>query len=251
MAPDRTLPPDPLRPLQPPPCPSGCAQRALAPLLTLPAASAFPGFLLPPARTPDLVSCVAFVDVCPVVALPPRAQARSPCALEQQKSLGGLKGWSSAQVVGSVWGALRVSVLASTRERLGCRATPCVPRAGLAPRRWAVLRLRSPGPGGKRRLGRTRTVLPKHPAVGLTRRGRPFWIWSLSCGAGFRMCLHTGEGGVGDQQGPAGKRSSDTTAAGETSLRGVPAHPPPALLVSRILPHGGLQLGPHPVLKTC
>ena len=64
MAPDRTLPPNPLWPLQPLLCPSGHAQCALAPLLTLPAASAFLGFPLPPARTPDLISCLAFVDVC-------------------------------------------------------------------------------------------------------------------------------------------------------------------------------------------
>ena len=103
--------------------------------------------------------------------------------MEGQKSLWGLKDLSSAQVVGSVWGPLRVSVLASKSERLGCRAAPCVPRAGLAPRRLAMLWPRSPELGRETGpLGRTRTVLPKHLAVGLTRRGRPLWIRSLSCG---------------------------------------------------------------------
>ena len=55
---------DPLWQLQPPPCLSGCALCALGPPLTLPAASALLGFPFPPARTPDLISCVAFVNVC-------------------------------------------------------------------------------------------------------------------------------------------------------------------------------------------
>ena len=54
---------------------------------------------------------------------------------------------------------------------------------GPGPKKVGKLRPRSPGPGRETGpLGRTRAVLPKHLTVGLTRRGRPLWIRSLSCG---------------------------------------------------------------------
>ena len=253
MAPDRTLPPNPLRPLQPPPCPSGCAQRALAPLLTLPAASVFPGFLLPPARTPDLISCVAFVDVCLPCCGPATSSAGAePVCVGGTEEPRGTKGLVLSAGGGQCLGGTSGVCPGIYKGEAGVPCSTLRAQGGPGPKKVGSAAAAEPWAGWETgRLGRTRTVLPKHLAVGLTRRGRPFWIRSLSCGAGFQMCLHTGEGGVGDHQGPAGKRSSDTTAAGETSLGGVPAHPPPALLVSRILPHRGLQLGPHPVLKTC
>ena len=58
-----------------------------------------------------------------------------------------------------------------------------------------------------------------------------------------RGYLRTEEGGVGDQRGPSGVRSSDTAAAGETCLCSVPAHPLPALLVSGILTPRGSSVG--------
>lgn len=107
MAPDRTLPPDPLRPLQPPPCPSGCAQRALAPLLTLPAASVFPGFLLPPARTPDLISCMAFVDVCLPCCGPATSSAGAePVCVGGTEEPRGTKGLVLSAVSGGHFGCL-------------------------------------------------------------------------------------------------------------------------------------------------
>lgn len=150
-------------------------------------------------------------------------------------------------MMGTVWGLLQASVLASTRERPGCRAAPCVPTAGPAPRRSAVLQLRSPGPGQETGpLGRTRTVLPKHLSVGLTRRGQPLWIKSLSCGCTFseaevsRGACVQGRAARGTSRADQiplekARRSLDTTAVGETCLHGLPAHPPPALLVSGIL----------------
>ena len=154
--------------------------------------------------------------------------------MEGQKSLWGQKDWSSAQVVGSVWGPLRVSILASKSERLGCRAAPCVPRTGLAPRRSASCGRGALGRAGKRGPGQNQDGAPQASHCGPDAEGpasldQEPQLWLHRC---FRSCslqryLRTGEGGVGDQRGPAGERSSDTTAVGETCLCSIPAHPPP------------------------
>lgn len=103
---------------------------------------------------------------------------------------------------------------------------------------------------GKRRLGRTRAkVLPKHPAVGLTRRAGLSGSRSLSCGLVSRCACIQGGGSRGPA-GPCWKRSSDTTAAGaRPPSRRRPCSPSPSPAGLRILPHGGLQLRTPPCFK--
>lgn len=200
------------------------------------------------------------MSVCPVMALPPRAQAWSLCAVEGQRSLRGLKSWSSARGDGHCLGAAsgvrpgiykgEAGVPCSTLRAQG-EPGPEKVGSSAAAEPWARPGQET-GP-----LGRTRTVLPKHLSVSLMWRGRPLWIKSLSCGCTFseaevsRGACVQGRAVRGTSRAPLEKarRSLDTTTAGETCLHGLPAHSPQALLVSGILTPWGPSVGTPPCFK--